>query len=75
MIQIVHIDIEKLVNEAIPIYAIKNPNPKSGKEDCPVTKREKEHFRKIMEIKLKAAKDKNEIEAIVEKYKSLFSEK
>lgn len=68
------VDIDKVVAETIVIYTIKNKNPKSGKEDCPVTVREKEHFRSVMKIKLGAAKTEEERTKIIEHYKSKWCE-
>lgn len=67
------IDIEEEVIKAIPIYTLKKPNPKSGKPDCNITVREKEHFREIMRIKLRAAKDEEKEKQIIEHYKRLFN--
>lgn len=67
-------DIDEIVANAIPIYTRKKPNPKSGKEDCPITTREKEHFRYVMKNKLGAAKTEEERLKIIEYYKQLFSE-
>lgn len=64
--------IEELVNATIPIYTRKKPNPKSGKADCPNTKKEKEHFRKVMKEKLEAAKTIEERQKVIDHYKSLF---
>lgn len=67
-------DIEKVITETIPIYTMKHPNPKSGQPDCPITKMEKEHFRKIMMVKLGAAKTKEERQTVIDHYKSKWSE-
>lgn len=65
---------EEIINASIPIYTRKRPNPKSGQPDCPNTKRDKEHFRKIMRIKLGAAKTEKERQGIIDHYKSKWSE-
>jgi hypothetical protein len=69
-----NISFDDAIVNAIPIYTRKKPNPKSGNEDCPITKREKEHFRNVMKIKLNAAKTEKEQQDIIEHYKQLFSE-
>ena len=66
--------LEDIINEAIPIYTRKKPNPVSGRGDCPQTKREKEHFRYVMKAKLGAAKTEEERSKIIDHYKQLFSE-
>ena len=68
------IDIDKVVAETIIIYTERRPNPKSGKWDCNITKREKEQFRLIMKKKLQAAKTEQELQAVIDHYKRLFSE-
>lgn len=67
-------NIDKVIAVIIPIYTDKHPNPKSGKKDCNITKREKEHFRTVMKIKLEAAKTEEERKQIIDHYKQLFSE-
>lgn len=66
--------IDLIVNNTIPIYTMKHPSPKSGQPDCPITKMEKEHFRKIMRVKLGAAKTEEERRSIIDHYKSKWSE-
>jgi hypothetical protein len=68
------LDIDKLVGIVIPIYTRKKPNPRSGKKDCPITKREKERFRVLMKKKLMAAKTEEERQKVIDHYKGLFSE-
>lgn len=68
------VDIDKIVDQAIVIYTDKHPNPKSGKKDCNITKREKEHFRLLMKVKLEAAKTEQERQEVIDHYKALFSE-
>jgi hypothetical protein len=63
------------VTKAIPIYTRKNPNPKSGKEDCRITVREKGHFRTVMKMKLEAAKTERDRETIIDHYTNLFNER
>lgn len=65
--------IEAFVMNLLPIYTRKNPNPKSGKEDCPVTVKDKEGFRFLISTKLKAAKTEQERKAVIDKYTKLFS--
>lgn len=67
-------DIDKVVAETIVIYTERRPNPKSGKWDCNITKREKEHFRYLMKHKLIAAKTEEEKQKVIDHYKQLFSE-
>lgn len=67
-------DIEKVIEQTIPIYTIKKLNPKSGKEDCPITKREKERFRHIMKTKLLTAKTEEDRQQIIDHYKQLFEQ-
>jgi hypothetical protein len=67
-------DIDNVVAATIVIYTEKHPNPKSGKKDCNITKREKEHFRLLMKVKLEAAKTEQERQEIIDHYKQLFSE-
>lgn len=69
-----NIVIDKIIEQAIPIYTDKHPNPKSGKKDCNITKREKEHFRQVMKMKLQAAKTQQERQGIIDHYKSKWSE-
>lgn len=66
------ISIDEIIEQTIPIYTLKKPNPKSGKEDCPVTVKEKEGFRMMMKIKLEAAKSDKERQGIIDKYKKMF---
>jgi hypothetical protein len=66
--------IDQVVNLTIPIYTIKNLNPKSGKPDCPITTREKEHFRYVMKMKLQAAGTDEERQKVIDHYKSKWSE-
>lgn len=66
-------NIDELVIKTIPIYTIKNPNPKSGRPDCRITTREKENFRMIMRAKLQQARTAQERQKIVDHYKQLFS--
>lgn len=65
---------DELVERIIPIYTIKNLNPKSGKQDCPITTREKEHFRYVMKMKLQAAGTDEERQKVIDHYKSKWSE-
>lgn len=44
--------IEQLVEETIPIYTVKNPDPKTGKEDCRLKRIHKEGNRHMMRAKL-----------------------
>lgn len=67
-------EIEAFVVSLLPIYTRKNPNPKSGKPDCPVTVREKEGFRFLIKTKLGAAKTEEERKKVIDKYTKLFSE-
>jgi hypothetical protein len=66
--------IDEIVAKAIPIYTWKKLNPKSGQKDCPQTKREKEHFRSVMKIKLEAAQTNEERQKVIDHYTNLFSE-
>jgi len=66
--------IDKIIEETIPIYTLKKPNPKSGKPDCPVTTREKEHYRSVMKMKLGAAITDEERQKVIDHYKGLWSE-
>lgn len=68
------VDIDKIVEQTIVIYTEKRPNPKSGKKDCNITKREKEHFRTVMKTRLQAAKTEEERQSIIDHYKSKWSE-
>lgn len=68
-------DFEELVNSAIPIYTRRKPNPKSGKEDCRITVREKEHFREVMKMKLEAATTEEARQKIIDHYTNLFNER
>lgn len=68
-------DIEELAIRAIPIYTRKKPNPKSGKQDCRITVREKEHFRSVMKMKLKAAQTEEARRVIIDHYTNLFNER
>ena len=61
-----------IVEQAIPIYTIKKPNPKSGKEDCPQTTADKKRFREIMREKISEAASKEEVNNIIDKYKKMF---
>jgi hypothetical protein len=63
-----------IVNQTIPIYTIKHPNPKSNRPDCNITKREKERFRILMKAKLSMTKTEQEIQKVIDHYKQLFSE-
>lgn len=65
---------DRIVGETIVIYTDKKPNPKSGKKDCNITKREKEHFRAVMKTRLQAAKTEEERQKVIDHYKQLFSE-
>jgi hypothetical protein len=67
--------IDALIAQTIPIYTIKKPNPKSGKEDCPITVREKEHFRTVMKVKLGAAITGEDKQNIIDHYTNLFNER
>lgn len=67
--------VEEIVNRTIVIYTQKNLNPKSGKPDCPITVREKEHFRYMMKLKLGAVITEKERQDIIEHYKQLFEQK
>jgi repressor of nif and glnA expression len=58
----------------IPIYTNKNPNPKSGKPDCNITRMEKEHFRTVMKMKLQAANTDEERQKVIDHYKSKWSD-
>jgi hypothetical protein len=66
--------IQLIINQAIPVYTRKKPNPKSGKPDCPITTREKEHFRYVMKMKLQAAKTDEERQKVIDHYKTKWSE-
>ena len=68
------LQMDAVIDLAIPIYTIKKPNPKSGKPDCPITKREKEHFRYLMKVKLQAAGTDEERQKVIDHYKSKWSE-
>jgi hypothetical protein len=68
------VDIDNIVAQAIPIYTMKRPNPKSGKGDCPVTKQEKNHYRTIMKTKLEAATTDEARQKVIDHYTNLFSE-
>jgi hypothetical protein len=63
-----------VIETIIPIYTLKNLNPKSGKQDCPITKREKERFRTLMKEKLMAAKNDEERQKVIDHYKQLFEQ-
>jgi hypothetical protein len=65
-------DIEKVIEQTIPIYTRKKPNPKSGKPDCNITVTEKNHFRYVMKMKLQAAKTDEERQRVIDHYKQLF---
>jgi hypothetical protein len=67
--------LKAVIEQAIPIYTRKNPNPKSGKEDCRITVREKEHFRTVMKMKLEAAKTEQGRSKIIDHYTNLFNER
>lgn len=70
-----HVDvIDDVIANVIPIYTIKKPNPKSGKPDCNITTREKEHFRNVMKMKLQAAGTEEERQKVIDHYKSKWSE-
>lgn len=61
--------IAKLVEDTVPIYTIKNPDPKTGKEDCRLTKAMKEQRRFSMKNRLiEANGDEEKIKAIIERY-------
>lgn len=66
------LDLDSIVSTVIPIYTLKNPNPKSGKPDCPITTREKEHYRTVMKLKLGAAKTEQERKKWIDHYTKLF---
>ena len=66
--------IEKVIAQAIPIYTRKKPNPKSGKEDCNITVREKNNFRLIMKSKLTRAKTEEDRKKVIDHYTNLFNE-
>lgn len=66
--------LDQIVNLTIPIYTIKKTNPKSGKPDCPITTREKEHFRYVMKMKLQTATTNEERQKVIDHYKSKWSE-
>lgn len=51
--------IDGMVKEVIPIYTMKNPNPRTGRGDCPLTKQYKE---------LKKSRMKNELIVVIDKY-------
>jgi hypothetical protein len=68
------IQLDIIVEETIPIYTMKRPNPKSGQADCPITTREKEHFRYLMKAKLQAAKTDEERNKVIDHYKPLFEQ-
>jgi hypothetical protein len=67
-------EIDNIIAQAIPIYTRKKPNPKSGKEDCNITKREKEHFRAVMKMKMEAAGE-GDRRNIIDHYTNLFNER
>jgi hypothetical protein len=67
--------LKAIIDKAIPIYTIKNRNPKSGKEDCRITVREKEHFREVMKMKLEAATTEEARQKIIDHYTNLFNER
>jgi len=58
---------------AIPIYTRKKPNPKSGKADCRITVREKEHYRTIMKMKMEAAATEEARQKVINHYTNLFN--
>lgn len=68
------INIDDVVAKAIPIYTRKKRNPKSGKWDCNITVREKEHFRAVMKIKMNAAQTDEQRQNIIDHYKSKWCE-
>lgn len=70
MIQITHIiNYDEVVINTIPIYTIKNPDPKTGKEDCRLTTHMKEQRRFSMKNRLiEAGNDQDKIKAIIERY-------
>ena len=67
------LQLKTAIEQAIPIYTMKKPNPKSGKGDCPVTKQEKNHYRVIMKTKLEAARTDEERQKVIEYYTNLFN--
>jgi hypothetical protein len=68
------VEIDNIVAKAIPVYTRKKPNPKSGKADCNITRREKEHFRAVMKMKLQAARE-GDRQNIIDHYTNLFNER
>lgn len=63
------LEIGELVAKTIPIYTNKKPDPKTGKEDCRLTKLFKEQRRLSMKNRLiEANGDQNKIKEIVERY-------
>lgn len=54
--------IDGMVKEVIPIYTLKNPNPRTGRGDCPLTKRYKEAKKERM---------RNELVAVVTKFQNI----
>jgi hypothetical protein len=64
---------DEIIARVIPIYTRKRPNPKSNQADCPITKREKEHFRRLMKTKLEAAKTEEERQKVIDHYKEKWS--
>jgi hypothetical protein len=63
------LDFDELVRQTVPIYTIKNPDPKTGKEDCRLTKAMKEQRRFSMKNRLiEANGDHDKIKAIIERY-------
>jgi hypothetical protein len=68
------VQLDQIIERTIPIYTIKNLNPKSGKEDCPITKREKERFRHIMKTKLLTARTEEDRQKVIDDYKQLFEQ-
>jgi hypothetical protein len=67
-------DFDIIIEQAIPIYTMKRPNPKSSKWDCNITKREKQHFRALMKIKLQAADSDEARQKVIDHYTNLFNE-
>jgi hypothetical protein len=62
-------NIDELVIQTIPIYTIKNPDPKTGREDCRLTTHMKEQRRFGMKNRLiEANGDEEKIKAIIERY-------
>lgn len=63
------LEIGELVANTIPIYTIKNPDPKTGKPDCRLTTHMKEQRRFSMKNRLiEANGDEDKIKAIIERY-------